>query len=61
MPRAEALLTAPLDSWVVLSEDETCVVAAGKTMEEVAAKAEDQGIKDPILIRTPGDWTTRIL
>jgi hypothetical protein len=54
--RAEALRSAPLNSWVVLSEDESRVVASGATFEEAVKKSEEAGIADPILIRTPPEW-----
>ena len=55
-PRLEALRSAPLNSWIVLSEDESQVVASGATIEEVVKKSEEAGIEDPILIRTPPEW-----
>lgn len=60
-PRVKALREAPLDSWVVLSQDETRVVAAGQDLERVAQEAEANGISEPVLIRTPKDWTARVL
>lgn len=59
-PRVKALREAPLDSWVVLSQDETRVVAAGQDFERVAQEAEANGITEPVLIRTPKDWTARV-
>jgi hypothetical protein len=59
-PRVKALKEAPLDSWVVLSEDETGIVAVGQDFETVAREAEANGISEPVLIRTPKDWTARI-
>jgi len=60
-PRVKALREAPLDSWVVLSQDETRVVAAGQDLERVAQEAEANGVSEPVLIRTPKDWTARVL
>ncbi len=59
--RLQALLSAPLDRWVALSEDESRVVADGATFEEAAAKAEERGTSDPVLVKTPEDWTQRVL
>jgi hypothetical protein len=59
--RLQALRSAPLDRWVALSEDESRVVAEGETFEEAAAKAEAQGVSDPILVKTPEDWAPRVL
>ena len=60
-PRVKALRDAPLDSWVVLSEDESRIVATGKTFDDAAAKAEATGVSDPVVIKTPENWTTRVL
>ncbi|HEY4839030.1 MAG TPA: hypothetical protein VIH72_10500 [Candidatus Acidoferrales bacterium] len=55
-PRLEALRSAPLNSWIVLSEDESRVVASGATFEEAVKKSEEAGIADPIVMRTPPEW-----
>ena len=60
-PRVKALREAPLDSWVVLSQDESRVVAVGQDFERVAQQAQATGISEPVLIRTPKDWTVRVL
>ncbi len=60
-PRVQLLMKAPLNSWVVLSEDETAIVASGSTFEEAAAKAQERGVAEPIVIKTPEDWTPRVL
>jgi len=57
-PRLEALRTAPLNSWVALSEDETKIVAVGATYDEVVKNSEMAGASDPILIKTPKDWAS---
>ena len=54
--RLEALRAAPLDSWIVLSEDETKVVASGATYDEAVKNSEKAGIGDPVLIKTPKAW-----
>lgn len=54
--RTEALRSAPPDSWVVLSVDESRIVATGKTYEEAVKKSEEAGISEPILIKTPSQW-----
>jgi hypothetical protein len=59
--RLKALQSAPLDRWIALSEDESRVVAEGSSFEEAAAKAEEKGVSDPVLLRTPEDWTPRVL
>jgi len=54
--RLELLRTAPLDSWIALSEDETAIVASASTYEEVVRKSENAGVSDPLLIKTPKAW-----
>ena len=57
--RLSALSRAPLDRWIALSADETKIVADGATFEEAALAAEKNGETDPLIIRTPEDWTPR--
>jgi hypothetical protein len=60
--RAAVLLTAPLDRWIALSEDESRIVAVGSTFEEAVREAERAGVSDPIIVKTPpDDWTPRVL
>jgi len=54
--RLELLRSAPLDSWIALSEDETTIVASGSTYEEVVRNSEKVGVSDPLLIKTPKAW-----
>jgi hypothetical protein len=54
--RFEALKSAPLDSWVALSEDESKIVAVGKSYSEVVEKSESVGVSDPVLVKTPKYW-----
>jgi len=54
--RLNALRTAPLDSWVALSEDETKIVATGKTYAEAADKSDAAGCADPVIVKTPKQW-----
>src|SRR5437879_4946078 len=51
--RFEALQSAPLDSWIALSEDEPKIVAVGGSYDEVVTKSENAGVSDPVLIKTP--------
>lgn len=39
--------------WVGLKTDEKTVVASGKTVKEVMAKAKEKGYEKPILFRVP--------
>lgn len=54
--RLELLRSAPLDSWVALSEDETKIVATGATYEEVVKNSDSAGVADPVLVKTPKSW-----
>jgi hypothetical protein len=55
-PRFEALKSAPLDSWIALSQDETSIVAVGVSYAEVVEKSERAGVTDPVLVKTPKEW-----
>jgi hypothetical protein len=55
-PRFEALKSAPLDSWIALSEDETKIVAVGSSYDEAVRKSENAGVFDPVLVKTPKAW-----
>jgi hypothetical protein len=54
--RFEALKSAPLDSWVALSEDETRIVAVGSSYDEAVKNSESAGVSDPVLVKTPKVW-----
>ena len=54
--RFEALKSAPLDSWVALSEDETRIVAVGSSYDEAVKNSESAGVSDPVLVKTPKRW-----
>jgi hypothetical protein len=59
-PQAQSRLTllrsAPLNSWVALSEDETRIVAIGTNYGEVVAKSDAAGEADPVILKTPAMW-----
>lgn len=58
-PRLKTLKTAPLDSWVILSRDETTILASGKSFEEISKKAEELGSDDELVIlKTPKAWSS---
>ncbi len=57
--RADALLNAPPNHWVALSEDESRIVAVGETFEEAVANAEKAGVSNPVIVKVPEDWTPR--
>jgi len=57
-PRLKALKSAPLDSWIALSDDETSVVAVAKSYEELSKKLEESGVSDSVVLRTPLHWSS---
>jgi len=54
--RLELLRSAPLNSWIALSEDESSIVAVGETYGEVSERSDLAGISDPVILRTPAEW-----
>jgi hypothetical protein len=54
--RLEMLRNAPLDAWLALSEDESRVVGSASTYGEAVELAAQQGVDDPVLIKTPESW-----
>jgi hypothetical protein len=54
--RLETLRSAPLNTWIALSEDESKIIAVGKTYSEVSERSEQAGAADPIILRTPSQW-----
>ncbi|MBZ5651062.1 MAG: hypothetical protein LAO18_11310 [Acidobacteriia bacterium] len=59
--RLELLLSAPMNSWIALSKDESKIIAIGKTFMEADATAKQAGEKDYVLTRTPDAWLRRAL
>lgn len=58
--RIKALQEAEPGSWVAFSQDESRVVAHGKTYDEAVAAAEKTGESDPVITRVPNDWAARV-
>lgn len=54
--RLEILRSAPLDSWIALSEDESKIIAVGKTYTEVCNQSDSAGENDPVILKTPLAW-----
>lgn len=54
--RLRTLRSAPLDSWIALSEDESRIVAVGKTYAEVSELSDAAGELDAIILKTPIAW-----
>jgi aspartyl protease len=56
--RLKLLRTAPLNSWVALSCDESKILATAATYSEVIELCEQAGEKDPLIIKTPEQWSS---
>lgn len=54
--RIAALLSAPLDSWIALSDDETRLVAHGATYQDVVNKLDEIGDESSVVLKTPPNW-----
>jgi hypothetical protein len=54
--RVSALLTAPLDSWIALSDDETKITAHGASFQEVVDQLERLGDESSVILKTPPSW-----
>ena len=59
--RLRALLNAPPDGWAAFQDDQATLIAYGDSYEEVATKALEKGVADPVLVKIPKDWTERVL
>ena len=54
--RLDLLRSAPLDSWVALSQDESRIVATGRNLNEVIEQTHAMGERDPLILKTPPAW-----
>jgi hypothetical protein len=54
--RLETLRSAPMDSWIAISEDESRIIAVGKTYSEASEKSDAAGEPDSIILKTPTVW-----
>lgn len=54
--RLKTLAGAPLDAWVALAQDESRIVAVGRSYQEAAEKSDEAGEPDAIILKTPGEW-----
>lgn len=59
--RLKILRESPPNSWVAFSEDESRLVGRGSTYAEAVAAAEERGVSDPVLLKTPDDWAPMVL
>jgi len=54
--RLKVLRSAPLDSWIALSHDESRIVAVGRSYAEVSELSDAAGETDPLILKTPTEW-----
>ena len=59
--RLRLLRSAPLDTWIALSEDESRIVAIGATYSEIVERSESAGEFDPVILKTPQRWALPFL
>jgi hypothetical protein len=55
--RLEILRAAPLNKWIALAEDESRIIAVGDTFGEVSELSDCAGVSDPLILKTPAEWT----
>ena len=53
--RLQTLRSAPLDSWIAISEDESRIIAVGNTYTEVSNLSDAAG-EEVTILRTPTAW-----
>ncbi len=58
--RVRILGEAEPNSWLALSSDESRVVGRGPTYGDAVADAEKNGEEDPVLIKIPDNWNSRV-
>lgn len=56
-PRLKALKSAPMDSWILLSGDESTVLAVGVSFSEISEKA-GRFPEDAVVLKTPKSWAS---
>jgi len=52
----EELARVPANFWVALTPDESAIVFYAPTLDEAIAGAAEQGVAEPLLLKTPEDW-----
>ena len=58
--RVRILREAKPNIWIALSADESGLVAYGNTYAEVVANAKAKGETDPVILKTPDDWSPKV-
>ena len=55
--RIRILREAKPNSWIAFSGDESCLVGMGDTYGEAVSAAKEKGEDDPVILKTPDDWS----
>lgn len=58
--RVRILREAKPNSWIAFSEDESKVVAYGDSYSQVVKAAESLGEKEPVILKIPENWTSKV-
>ena len=58
--RVRILRDARPNSWIALSADESHLVGRGDTYAEAVAAAKEKGEADPVILKTPDDWSPKV-
>lgn len=58
--RVRILKEAKPNTWIAFSTDESSVVAYGNSYAEVVANAKAKGETDPVILKTPDDWSAKV-
>lgn len=58
--RVRVLREAKPNSWIALSADESHVMGHGNTYAEAVAEAKEKGETDPVILKTPDDWSPKV-
>ena len=59
--RLEVLRSAPMNTWIALSADESRIVATGKTFMEADEAAKKTGEEGYFITKTPNSWLPRAM
>jgi hypothetical protein len=59
--RLELLRSAPMNTWIALSADESRIVATGSTFMEADNAAKKTGEEGYFLTKTPNSWLPRAM
>jgi len=58
--RVRILREAKPNTWLAFSADESQVVGRGNTYAEAVAEAKEKGESDPVVLKTPDDWSPKV-